>query len=608
MQLLKSTNSWVAPRRVLLGTVSIVVSLIVFVGALGIGLATGDPEVGHLQQRVAILSLVLFAFGFVALVVKRISVAVSLVVLAALLVYGGGVSKVLPFEIDDAYISMRYAQHLAEGHGLVFNIGGPRVEGYTNFLLVLIEAGLMKLGLFDLWPVKLITTGCGFLTLLVIAWYGYRRLGSATNDRLLLNVLVGASLLMTASSSPILLWSAGGLETMLFACLICLSAVLYSTYLLGWAGGMRTWLIDGVLFLAVLTRPEGLLFWALTCTHTLALWLFRRQQPSRARWIGLAAGAAMIIAYLLWKQTYFGQVLPLTYLAKESSFNFLTILGGGKRFVAFAAINGNFLVFGVLALGLLWALRRRVSLKEPLWYILLLIAFYGAYVISRGYRVAMDDAYRLWTPAVPLVSLLAAELSYLILRQSSGLHTQTGIRVLVSVTVTALVILLPIRMLDLGSAWAVDLNWGALSYRISARQVAYGLQDGHIQLGKWLRTHADPDATIVLYDAGAIPYFSGLRTIDTWSLSDSTIIGYRRALSAAHSPEDAELVMEQLRSYVLQQEPEYIVEDNLQLLDIPTVREIYNSIGMDFTYLSAYYCGGGMCEYVLTPQRRIGTQ
>lgn len=66
--------------------------------------------------------------------------------------------------------------------------------------------------------------------------------------------------------------------------------------------------------------------------------------------------------------------------------------------------------------------------------------------------------------------------------------------------------------------------------------------------------------------------------------------------------------MEQLRSYVLQQEPEYIVEDNLQLLDIPTVREIYNSIGMDFTYLSAYYCGGGMCEYVLTPQRRIGTQ
>ena len=34
---------------------------------------------------------------------------------------------------DDAFISFRYAQNLAEGKGLVFNIG-ERVEGYTNFL------------------------------------------------------------------------------------------------------------------------------------------------------------------------------------------------------------------------------------------------------------------------------------------------------------------------------------------------------------------------------------------------------------------------------------------------------------------------------------------
>src|SRR5262249_29574096 len=41
------------------------------------------------------------------------------------------------FVLDDAYISFRYAQHLATGHGLVFNIGGERVEGYTNWLWVL---------------------------------------------------------------------------------------------------------------------------------------------------------------------------------------------------------------------------------------------------------------------------------------------------------------------------------------------------------------------------------------------------------------------------------------------------------------------------------------
>ena len=35
--------------------------------------------------------------------------------------------------IDDSFISFRYARHLFEGHGLVFNPGDP-VEGYTNFL------------------------------------------------------------------------------------------------------------------------------------------------------------------------------------------------------------------------------------------------------------------------------------------------------------------------------------------------------------------------------------------------------------------------------------------------------------------------------------------
>ena len=40
---------------------------------------------------------------------------------------------------DDAFISFRYSQHLAEGHGLVFNVG-EKVEGYSNFLWVVLVA------------------------------------------------------------------------------------------------------------------------------------------------------------------------------------------------------------------------------------------------------------------------------------------------------------------------------------------------------------------------------------------------------------------------------------------------------------------------------------
>ena len=45
------------------------------------------------------------------------------------------------FIVDDVYISLRYARNLAEGHGLVFNVDGSApVEGYTNFLWVVLEA------------------------------------------------------------------------------------------------------------------------------------------------------------------------------------------------------------------------------------------------------------------------------------------------------------------------------------------------------------------------------------------------------------------------------------------------------------------------------------
>src|SRR4051794_14323626 len=44
------------------------------------------------------------------------------------------------FVTDDAWITIRYAQNLADGHGLVWNPGGPRVEGFSNPLLVGAEA------------------------------------------------------------------------------------------------------------------------------------------------------------------------------------------------------------------------------------------------------------------------------------------------------------------------------------------------------------------------------------------------------------------------------------------------------------------------------------
>ena len=51
------------------------------------------------------------------------------------------------FLTDDAFISFRYARNLSNGDGLVFNPGFERVEGYTNFLWVILLAACDAIGL-----------------------------------------------------------------------------------------------------------------------------------------------------------------------------------------------------------------------------------------------------------------------------------------------------------------------------------------------------------------------------------------------------------------------------------------------------------------------------
>ena len=47
---------------------------------------------------------------------------------------------------DDAFISFRYAAHLAAGHGLAWNPGDPPLEGFTNLLYtVALAAPAMRL-------------------------------------------------------------------------------------------------------------------------------------------------------------------------------------------------------------------------------------------------------------------------------------------------------------------------------------------------------------------------------------------------------------------------------------------------------------------------------
>jgi hypothetical protein len=80
--------------------------------------------------------------------------------------------NVPPFE--DAAMLMRYAQHLAAGQGIVWNVGGPPVDGATDFLFMTAVAGLIRLGVAIGRSVRLLGLGAHVLTVVLVYWVNRR--------------------------------------------------------------------------------------------------------------------------------------------------------------------------------------------------------------------------------------------------------------------------------------------------------------------------------------------------------------------------------------------------------------------------------------------------
>ena len=73
---------------------------------------------------------------------------------------------------------LRYSQHLAAGHGIVWNIGEPPVDGATDFLFMLLVAGLQAVGL-SLEAAAQILGLCAHGATAALVYLGGRRLHGA---------------------------------------------------------------------------------------------------------------------------------------------------------------------------------------------------------------------------------------------------------------------------------------------------------------------------------------------------------------------------------------------------------------------------------------------
>lgn len=227
--------------------------------------------------------------------------ALGLTVAAILLVANAWPN--LETTVDDAWISARYAMHLAEGHGLVYNAGEPPVEGYTNLLWVLwlALAHVLALPIYGsmTWG-GLVVALLGLPAALLLAW----RLAGTWHPSLLLAPL------LLALSPHYAVAGTNGLESGMFA-----TGVLAATWCALVAERPLARAGAGLSLGALgLIRPEGAGLAAL-----IVLWdLFQRRRRYRepSTWILAGVSGACVVGLLIWRWFTYGDLVPNTFHAK----------------------------------------------------------------------------------------------------------------------------------------------------------------------------------------------------------------------------------------------------------------------------------------------------
>ena len=302
--------------------------------------------------------------------------------------------------LDDAAISFAYAKNLTHGNGLVLTEGAAAVEGYSNFLWVLVMVPFYAAG-FDLVVASKVlglALSVGALVLLV-------RVPSRTEARgVQFTDLLAVAL--AAVSLPFALWSVSGLENGLETFLLVLAVSLSLREL----DDSRVFPWSGLVFFALaLTRPEGVAFWFAAVGHRALLMRFGRRL-SRADLAWFAMCLVPLGIYHAWHYAYFGELVPNTYFAKAHDRSLIHMLDyvtdpddRGVRYVRSFITDYWMFVFAPIALLSLAGRRGLMCYSLPL---LLVLTGVAATLFEGGDWM---QYHRFLTPIIPLFYLCVQE-------------------------------------------------------------------------------------------------------------------------------------------------------------------------------------------------------
>lgn len=388
-----------------------------------------------------------------------------------------------PFE--DAAILMRYARHLAQGFGIVWNIGEAPLDGGTDFLYLVMLAGFYKLGFSMETAVSVLGILSHFAGGSLLFWT-LRRQQSAP---LFWSVTATAYWLL----GPGLWLTAAYFGTSFFALFLMLSWAMSLEMIQVKVSNRKLWLLGLVLLTTGLIRPEGVLLGGLMVLAI--LW-----QGNRATNQGLLIRYGLVFGllgggYFFWHWGYFGAPLPHPFYKK----------GGGSFYPwsLYTAILGTLKMCWPFILAFLWG----IFSSQWKQVLRLSIPLIGGVLMWGLLSDEMNFGFRF---QYPLMGLFAMS-SFLVFPK--GVLEKVEIRFPLAITLALLVL------------WQ---GWSAGSIR--------NYPDGRYYLAKSFQPYAEKGYRLATTEAGLLPYYSEWISLDAWGLNDRRVVEEGK-LTLAHLEE-----------------------------------------------------------------------
>mgnify|MGYP005833862133 CR=1 FL=1 len=398
---------------------------------------------------------------------------------------------------DDAFISFRYAYNLAEGKGLVWN-EGERVEGYTNFLwTLLISSGIY----LKIDPVTF-STLLGLFFFAISLFFTFK-LGMVIFESPLPSLV---TMILVGTNYTFLSFATGGLETQMqtalftIGCYNCLEGIKIHEWSV-----KRLLSLSIIMGLSLLTRLDSLIM----CAVLLLITVYHINRDTIALKEKISKHLILFIPFILlitpwifWKLSYYGNLLPNTYYIKVAG---ITSLERGIKYV--------YLFFKTYLLIPFWflfffAIRQLFNKNSMHLHVLISIIILWLFYIIKIGGDFME--FRFFVPILPLIFILLNWLIFIFLK-------------------TEFLKIISICLIITGSIYhsqTFKLNEKDRIEPISELQSHILNRDQNWKgIGEFLGgVFGKKDVSIATTAAGAIPYFSGLPTIDMYGINDPHIV------------------------------------------------------------------------------------